>query len=169
MVISLIWAMDKNNLIGADNALPWRLPADMRWFRKNTLGKPIIMGRKTFESFGARALPQRTNIVLTGEQNYSAEGAVTVHSIEQAMAVAGDVAELMVIGGASLYAQMLPQAARLYVTRVHAEFEGDAWFPKVDWSLWQEVARSGSEIDEKNRYACSFIEYARKSQGEHSR
>jgi len=162
MLISLIWAMDENGLIGVDNSLPWRLPADMQWFRKNTLGKPIVMGRKTFESFGGKPLPQRTNIVVTRAQNYRAEGAVIVHSIEEAVAAAGDAEELMVIGGSSFYEQMLPQADRLYVTRVHGEFKGDAWFPEVDWSLWQEVARSSSTIDEKNSYACSFSEYRRK-------
>ncbi len=162
MIISLIWAMDDNSLIGVDNSLPWKLPADMQWFRKNTLGKPIVMGRKTFESFGGKPLPQRTNIVITREQNYQTEGAVIVHSIEEAIAAAGDAEELMVIGGSSFYEQMLPQADRLYVTHVHGEFAGDAWFPDVDWSLWQEVARSDSEIDEKNSYACRFIEYRRK-------
>ena len=120
------------------------------------------MGRKTFESFGGKPLPQRTNIVVTRAQNYRAEGAVIVHSIEAAVAAAGDVEELMVIGGSSFYEQMLSQADRLYVTWVHGEFEGDAWFPDVDWSLWREVARSSSAIDEKNSYACSFIEYRRK-------
>jgi len=162
MVISLIWAMDENNLIGVDNSLPWKLPADMQWFRKNTLGKPIVMGRKTFESFGGRPLPQRTNIVITRDQTYQADGAVIVHSIEEAIKAAGDVEELMVIGGSSFYEQMLPQADRLYVTWVHGKFEGDAWFPTVDWSLWQEAERMDSEVDEKNGYACSFIEYRRK-------
>ena len=162
MYISLIWAMDENGLIGVDNSLPWKLPVDMQWFRKNTLGKPIVMGRKTFESFGGRPLPQRPNIVVTRDQNYRAEGAMIAHSIEDAIQTAGDVEELMVIGGSSFYEQMLPWADRLYVTRVHGKFEGDAWFPEVDWSLWQEVACSTSEIDEKNSYACSFIKYRRK-------
>ncbi|MDH3355726.1 MAG: dihydrofolate reductase [Chromatiales bacterium] len=162
MLISLIWAMDENGLIGVDNSLPWKLPADMQWFRKNTLGKPIVMGRKTFESFGGRALPQRTNIVITRDQNYQVEGAVIVHSIDEAIAAAEDVAELMVIGGSSFYEQMLPQADRLYVTRVHGEFDGDAWFPEVDWSQWKESNRATSEIDDKNSYPCSFVEYQRK-------
>jgi len=161
MIISLIWAMDENELIGVDNSLPWKLPADMQWFRKNTLGKPIVMGRKTFESFGGRPLPQRTNIVITRDQTYQADDAVIVHSIEEAIQAAGDAEELMVIGGSSFYEQMLPQADRLYVTRVHGEFKGDAWFPNVDWSLWQEVGKTDSDIDEKNGYACSFIEYQR--------
>ncbi|HEA25748.1 MAG TPA: type 3 dihydrofolate reductase [Ectothiorhodospiraceae bacterium] len=161
MIISLIWAMDENGLIGVDNSLPWKLPADMQWFRKNTLGKPIVMGRKTFESFGGRPLPQRTNIVITRDQTYQADDAVIVHSIEAAIQAAGDAEELMVIGGSSFYEQMLPQADRLYVTRVHGEFKGDAWFPNVDWSLWQEVGKTDSDIDEKNGYACSFIEYQR--------
>jgi dihydrofolate reductase len=161
MIISLIWAMDENGLIGVENALPWKLPADMQWFRKNTLGKPIVMGRKTFESFGGRPLPQRTNIVITRDSDYQAEGAVIVHSIEAAIRAAGQAEELMVIGGSSFYEQMLPLAERLYVTRVHGKFVGDAWFPEVDWSQWQEIAVTDSLIDEKNHYACSFIEYRR--------
>jgi len=151
--------MDKNRVIGINNSLPWKLPVDMQWFRKNTLGKPIIMGRKTFESFGARALPQRKNIIITRDPTYKAEGAEVVHSIEDALKAAGDVEEVMVIGGANLYEQMLPKADRLYITEVQSEFEGDAWFPEVDLSNWKEVQRSESVVDEKNAYACHFKTY----------
>jgi len=151
--------MDKNRVIGINNSLPWKLPVDMQWFRKNTLGKPIIMGRKTFESFGARALPQRKNIIITRDLTYKAEGAEVVHSIEEALKAAGDVEEVMVIGGANLYEQMLPKSDRLYVTEVQSEFEGDAWFPDIDLSNWKEVQRSESVVDEKNAYACHFITY----------
>jgi dihydrofolate reductase len=162
MIISLIWAMDENRLIGVENRLPWKLPADMKWFRRHTLGKPIIMGRKTFDSFGGRPLPDRTNIVVTRDKNYSAEGAVVVYSIDEALQVAGDAEEVMIIGGASFYEQMLSRADRLYVSLVHGQFEGDAWFPEFDWNEWQESGREEHPNDEKNAYACSFLSFERK-------
>ncbi len=162
MIISLIWAMDENRLIGVENRLPWKLPADMKWFRRHTLGKPIIMGRKTFDSFGGRPLPERTNIVVTRDRDYSAEGAVVVYSIEEALQAAGNAEEAMIIGGASFYEQMLPRADRLYVTEVHGQFEGDAWFPEFDGEEWLEVGREESVVDEKNAYGCSFISYQRR-------
>ena len=123
--ISMIAAMGHGRVIGIENRLPWKLPADMKWFRLHTLGKPIVMGRKTFESFGARALPGRQNIVITHDQSYQAEDADVVHSIDEALAVAADAEEVMIIGGASFYEQMLPQVDRLYITWVHGQFEGD--------------------------------------------
>ncbi len=159
MMISLIWAMDENRLIGVENRLPWKLPADMTWFRRHTLGKPIVMGRKTFDSFGGRPLPERTNIVVTRDKSYQAEGAVVVYSIEEAIAAAGEAEELMIIGGASFYEQMLPRADRLYITQVHGQFEGDAWFPEFSLNGWQEVGREEQGGDEKNAYACSFLTY----------
>jgi dihydrofolate reductase len=162
MIISLIWAMDENRLIGIDNRLPWKLPADMKWFRRHTLGKPIIMGRKTFDSFGGRPLPERTNIVVTRDKNYTAEGAVVVYSIDEALQAAGDAAEVMIIGGASFYQQMLPRADRLYVTQVHGSFEGDAWFPEFDMSVWLESGREEHPVDEKNGYACTFQSFERR-------
>ncbi len=161
MIISLIWAMDENRLIGVENRLPWKLPADMKWFRRNTLGKPIIMGRKTFDSFGGRPLPERTNIVVTRDRDYRAEGAVVVYSIDEALKAAGDAEEVMIIGGASFYEQMLPRADRLYITLVHGQFEGDAWFPEFSMDEWQEVAREEHPVDEKNSVACSFLSYQR--------
>lgn len=161
MKISLIWAMDEERLIGRDNALPWKLPADMQWFRRHTLGKPIIMGRKTFDSFGGRPLPQRHNIVVTRDEHYRAEGATVVHSIDEALRQAGAVEEVMIIGGASFYEQMLPRADRLYVTLVHGRFEGDAWFPAYDEQAWQAIEREEHARDEKNDHACSFVIYQR--------
>lgn len=133
----------------------------MQWFRKQTMGKPIIMGRKTFESFGSKPLPGRTNIIITHDQAYKAEGAVVVHSIDEALLAAGDAEEVMVIGGASFYEQMLAKADRLYVTLVQGSFEGDAWFPEVDFSSWREVEQHKHEPDEKNEYGCSFVVYER--------
>jgi len=162
MTISLIWAMDDNRLIGQNNSLPWKLPADMKWFRQHTLGKPIVMGRKTYESFGGKPLPDRTNIVITRDTNYHSDGAVIVHSIDEAIQQAGEVDELVIIGGASFYQQMLPRAVRLYVTRVEGQFEGDAWFPSYNEDEWQEVAREHHPVDERNPYACTFLTYERK-------
>ncbi|HEY9148720.1 MAG TPA: type 3 dihydrofolate reductase [Gammaproteobacteria bacterium] len=156
-VLSLIAAMADDRAIGIDNRLPWRLPADMQWFRRHTLGKPIVMGRKTFESFGGKPLPQRTNIVITTDKAYRAEGAVVVNSIDEALAAAGEAEEVMIIGGESFYRQMLPRTDRFYLTLVHGKFEADAWFPEFDWNEWREVAREEHPVDEKNAWACSFI------------
>jgi dihydrofolate reductase len=157
MKISIIAAMAKNRVIGINNQLPWKLPADMRWFRQHTLGKAIVMGRKTFESFGGKPLPDRHNIVMTRDKNYCAKGATVVHSIDEAMAVAGNVDELMIIGGASFYEQMLPSADRIYLTLVDMEPQGDAWFPAYDETDWQEVERHDHQPDDKNPCACSFV------------
>ncbi len=161
-ILSLIAAMDQNRLIGADNALPWpRLPADMKWFRRHTLGKPILMGRKTWESFGARPLPDRNNIVLTRDTRYQAPGASVAGSLEQALEQAGAVEEAMIIGGASFYEQTLDLVDRLYLTYVQGSFSGDAWFPELDLSAWHETLRESSAIDDKNEYACTFVSYER--------
>jgi len=162
MKISLIWAMADDWVIGIENGLPWKLPADMKWFRENTLGKPILMGRKTFESFGARPLPGRTNIIVTRDPDYRAEGAVVAHSVAEALAAAGDAEEVMVIGGASFYEQMLPRADRLYMTLVHGKFEGDAWFPPFAADKWREVQRLDFAPDAKNAYPYSFVVMERK-------
>ena len=162
MKISMIAAMTDDWVIGIENRLPWKLPNDMKWFRQHTLGKPIIMGRKTFESFGSKPLPDRTNIIITRDESYQANGSVVVHSIEEALQAAGKVDEVMVIGGASFYEQMLPRADRLYLTFVHARIEGDAWFPAIDFSQWQEVQRIDNEVDEKNPLAHSFVILERK-------
>ncbi|MGW8228350.1 MAG: type 3 dihydrofolate reductase [Gammaproteobacteria bacterium] len=162
MKISMIAAMTDERVIGIENRLPWKLPNDMKWFRQHTLGKPIIMGRKTFESFGSKPLPDRTNIIITRDESYQAKDSVVVHSIEEALQAAGDVGEVMIIGGASFYEQMLPRADRLYLTFVHADVQGDAWFPEIDFSQWDEVERIENEADEKNSYAHSFVILARK-------
>ncbi|MBF0472003.1 MAG: dihydrofolate reductase [Gammaproteobacteria bacterium] len=165
MEISLIWAMDRNGLIGVNNRLPWQLPADMRWFRQHTLGKPVVMGRKTFDSFGGRPLPKRTNVVVTTNQNYAPEvngDLVVVHSIAEALAAVESAPEVMVIGGSSFYRQLLPQADRLYVTVVDGTFNGDAWFPEVAWEAWQKVEDLSHAEDADNPYAMNFAIYRRK-------
>lgn len=162
MKISMIAAMTEERVIGIKNTLPWKLPNDMKWFRQNTMGKPIVMGRKTFESFGAKALPGRTNIIITRDEGYKSDDSVIVHSIEEAIKAAGDVEEIMIIGGASFYEQMLPKADRLYLTFVHAELDGDAWFPEINNSDWNKVEKINHKKDDKNRYAHSFIILDRK-------
>lgn len=158
MLVSLIAALTDDHVIGIDNRLPWKLPADMRWFRRHTLGKTVVMGRKTFESLGCRPLPERRNVVVTSDRGFTAEGADVVHDIDAALAAPGPgEEELMVIGGASFYEQMLPRARRLYLTYVHADIEGDAWFPRFDALQWQEVQREDHAADEKNPYPYSFV------------
>ncbi len=154
--------MTDDRVIGVENRLPWKLPADMKWFRKHTLGKPIVMGRKTFESFGAKPLPERRNIVITRDPDYRAEGALVVHSVDEALQAAGDAEEVMIIGGASFYEQMLPRADRLYLTFVHANLTGDAWFPAFDPADWQEVYREDRPADAKNPHDISFVILERK-------
>lgn len=167
MRLSLIAAMADNRVIGIKNSLPWKLPSDMRWFRQHTLGKPVIMGRKTFESFGGRPLPDRTNIVITRDTSYKADGAVVVTSIAQAIKAAGEASggngEAMIIGGASFYEQMLDKVDRMYLTFVEANIEGDAWFPEYNLEHWQQVECIDVAADEKNAFAHHFVIFDRKS------
>ena len=161
MIISLIAAMDRNRLIGNRNQLPWHLPADLAHFKKITLNKPILMGRKTYESIG-RPLPGRQNIVLTHNRSLNIEGVTVVNSLEEAIESLKDASELMVIGGSTLYELALPQAQRMYLTYVDGEFEGDAWFPEFDENEWNISELVTQEPDEKNSYGCRFITYERK-------
>lgn len=162
MKISLVWAMAQNRVIGRNNNLPWYLPEDLKYFKRITMGKPIIMGRKTFESIG-KPLPGRTNIVVTRNPGFSVEGVKTANSLDAAKALCESIAvidgsdEAMVIGGAEIYTQAMPLADRLYLTEVHAEVEGDAYFPEFDRSAWQEIAREDFEASGPNPYAYSFI------------
>jgi len=154
--LSLIWAMDRNRLIGKENALPWRLPADMAWFKKSTMGKPILMGRKTYESIG-RPLPGRTNLILTRQPDLNIEGCKVIHSLEEALAAVPNAEEVMVMGGAEIYTLLLDRAERLYITEIDGSFEGDAWFPEFDRAAWCEVHREEHQPDDKNPYPYSFI------------
>lgn len=162
MLISMIAAMGDAREIGLNNELLWRMPADMQHFKRTTMGKPIIVGRKTYESFGARPLPGRLNIVITRDANYVGNGATVVTSIEDAINAAGNVEEVMVIGGASFYEQFLPIAHRLYITYVHGNFTADSWFPELDMSHWQEISREDYSADDKNPYGYSFVVLNRK-------
>ena len=159
MRVSLVVAMSADRLIGQGGGLPWRLPADLRHFKSITMGKPILMGRKTHESIG-KPLPGRENIVLTRDRSFRAEGCRVVHSIEEALAAAGANDELMVIGGAEIYRAFLDRADRMYMTLVEGEFRGDTHFPPYDEQAWKEVERESHEADEKNPYAFTFLTYA---------
>lgn len=160
MAIAIIVAMDEQRLIGRENELPWKLSADLQYFRRTTMGKPIIMGRSTHESIG-RPLPGRQNIVLTKQQDYQADGCEVVNSIEAAMALCSDAEEMMVMGGASLYQQLLPLADTLYLTRVHASLTGDTWFPEWSEQDWQLISSEDHQADENNEFDYSFQCYQR--------
>ncbi len=159
-MISLIVAASTNNAIGIGGDLPWRLSDDLKRFKAVTLGKPIIMGRKTWDSIG-RPLPGRQNIVITRQPGFSAEGCDVVASVEEAVALAGDVDEIMVIGGSQIYELALPFADRIYLTRVHAQVDGDAFFPEVDGSQWRLISDARYTADERNDFDCSFRVYDR--------
>jgi dihydrofolate reductase len=158
--LSLIAAMAENRVIGRGNALPWRLPADLAHFKRLTLGKPIVMGRRTWESLPG-LLPQRRHVVVTRDPAYEAPGAQVVHSIDEALDAASDSPEIMVIGGADLYRQTLPGAGRLYLTQVHARVDGDAFFPDFDPADWREVGRSERPADAANPFDLSFVTLVR--------
>ena len=155
MIISLIVAMDRRGVIGAGGGLPWRLSDDLKQFKAVTMGKPLVMGRKTHESIG-RPLPGRRNIVLTGQRDYEAPGCVVCHDAESALAACAGFEEIMVMGGATLYELFLPRAGRIYLTRVEAEVDGDTHFPPFDESAWTEVERRERQADDRNEYAVSF-------------
>jgi dihydrofolate reductase len=150
--------MDENRLIGKNNTLPWHLPADLAFFKQTTLNKPILMGRKTFESIG-RPLPGRRNIIITRNASYTQPGCECVGSIDEALRLASDHDEVMLIGGASLYQQSIDLADALYITEIHGKFEGDAWFPEIDRKRWVETWRENHEPDDTNPYAYSFVKY----------
>ena len=159
--IALIAAMDANRLIGRNNQLPWRLPADLKHFRQVTFGKPVIMGRSTFESIGA-PLEGRQNIVLTRDKTFRAEGCQVVYSLAAALETAAPAPEVMVMGGSQIYGQFLPMANRLYITRIEGRtFEGDAWFPEIDEQIWRVSERHTHLADEKNSHPYTFLIYQR--------
>ena len=155
-VITLVVAMDHQGVIGAKGKLPWYLPADLKHFRVITWGKPIVMGRKTHESIG-RPLPGRENIVVSRTLGYESPGCVVVSSIAEALRHTQKAPEVMIIGGAALYANTLPLAQRIYLTEVHAEFNGDVYFPPYDRAAWRERQRIDHPADELNPYPYSFV------------
>jgi dihydrofolate reductase len=159
-VITLIVAVSTNNVIGTDGDLPWRLSDDLKRFKAVTMGKPIVMGRKTYESIG-QPLPGRQNIVITRQDEFTADGCDVVQSTAEAVEVAGGADEVMVIGGSQIYVAFLPLADRIYLTRVHTEVEGDAFFPPLDETKWRESASESFEADESNDYACTVTRLSR--------
>ncbi len=163
MIISLIVAMDNNRLIGANNGLPWRLPDDMRWFVEQTMGKPVILGRKTYDSIPAKFKPLhgRHNIIITRNTQYQAAGCTVVQSLPAALAAAGDAPEVMVGGGAQIYAAALPLAHRLYLTLVEGAFTGDAYFPPFDPAAWRVIFRQEHEVDDRHAYRFTWLIWAR--------
>ncbi|GLX84015.1 dihydrofolate reductase [Thalassotalea loyana] len=161
-ILSMIVAHADNRIIGKDNDMPWHLPADLAYFKKTTLGKPVIMGRKTYDSIG-RPLPGRQNIVISRDESLNIEGVEVVQSVEQALAVASGVDEIMVIGGGAIYAHCMPKADKLYITHIDAKIDGDTQFPDYDLeNEWQMLASETRQADEKNAYVLHFNVYQRR-------
>ncbi|MFL0806232.1 MAG: dihydrofolate reductase [Oceanobacter sp.] len=168
---SLIVALARNHTIGLDNDMPWHLPDDLKYFRQQTSGKPVVMGRKTFESIG-RPLPKRTNIVITRQSDFQPDGVVVVNSLEQALEVAREAAskaedpnlrDVIIMGGAQIYQQALPCVDRLLLTEIQAEIAGDTFFPAFDRSQWQEVSRDVRQPCSKNPLPYDFVVYQRRT------
>jgi dihydrofolate reductase len=154
-IITLIVAVADSGVIGRDNTLPWHLPEDLKRFKRLTLGKPIVMGRKTFESIG-KPLPGRLNIVVTRDANYRREGVTIVHDVDAAVRVAGAVPEIMIIGGSDLFRLFLPRAGRIQLTRVHGDIDGDVRWPALDEREWVVVERESHAADERHAFAMTF-------------
>jgi dihydrofolate reductase len=163
MTISLIVAVSENLVIGKDGDLPWHLPADLRHFKNTTMGHHLIIGRRTWDEVGG-PLPGRKMVVITRSRTFSAEGATVVHSLEEALEAAADDSEPFIGGGAYIYRMALARdlVDRLYITRIHAEVEGDTFFPEIDLDDWILVSEEHHEADEKNEYPYSFLVYERK-------
>jgi dihydrofolate reductase len=155
-MVSLLVAATDNGVIGRDNGMPWHLPDDLKHFKALTLGKPVLMGRKTFDSIG-RPLPGRTNLVLTRAADWSAPGVTAVADLEAALRAAGSAPELVVAGGAQVYALALPKATRIYLTRIHARIDGDTLMPDIAGEQWREVSRQLHPADARHPYAMSFV------------
>ena len=166
MIISLIAALSRNRVIGKDNDLPWRLPDDMKYFMQTTMGHHVIMGRKNYESLPNKfkPLPNRTNILVTRQVNFIAEGCHVVNSMEKAIEIArtSGESELFIIGGAQIYKQAISLADYLYLTEINALIEGDTFFPEFDRAQWAEVSRKSHSVDERHPFAFDFVIYKRK-------
>jgi dihydrofolate reductase len=155
MRVSVIVAASANNVIGIDGGLPWRLPEDLRRFKELTMGKPMLMGRLTFESIG-KALPGRRSIVLTRQGDFRAENCEVVTTVDAAITAAGDAEELMVIGGGNIYEQLLPETERIYLTRVHTHIEGDTFFPEIDPAEWRSIDTENFPATADRQYGFTF-------------
>ncbi len=167
-IVSIIVAAAENGVIGRDNDMPWRLSTDLKRFKALTLGKPVIMGRRTWESIG-RPLPGRPNIVVTRDKGFQAEGATTVGSLDEAVALGCKLAvevgaeEVCVIGGGEIYAQALPLADRVHLTRVLAEIDGDTRFPEIDPNLWQAVSQEDVPAGDKDSHPTRYFVYEKRA------
>ena len=167
--IVVIAAVPRNGVIGADNDMPWRLPTDLKRFKRITLGKPVVMGRKTFLSFGGKPLPGRPHVIISRDPGYAPQGAEAALSLDAALERAGELAaelgvdEIVVMGGGQIYAQVISRADRLEITEVEAEPEGDTVFPQIDPALWVETSRELGERTEKDSADFTFVTYRRKS------
>lgn len=160
-MVTIIAAIAENNALGKDNQLIWYLPADLKRFKKTTLNHVVIMGRKTYESLG-KPLPKRTNIIITRDKNYKAEGCIVVNSIAEALKVAEKEDENpFILGGAEIYNQVMPATDRLDITFVHHKFEADVFFPEIDKTIWKETSREDFKADDKNKYDYSFVTFER--------
>ena len=160
MKLSIIVAASQNNVIGKDNQLIWRLSADLKRFKALTTGHHIIMGRKTFDSIG-KPLPNRTSIIITRQTDYKIEGCIVVNSLEEALEKVPTDQEAFIIGGGTIYKEVMDKADKLYLTLVHKKFDGDTFFPKIDEKIWENVKREDYMPSEKNEYAYSFVDYVR--------
>jgi len=160
-MITIIAAIAKNNALGKDNKLIWYLPADLKRFKKVTLGHHIIMGRKTFESLG-KPLPNRTTIIITRNKNYTQHGCIVVNSLNEAIEATKEDENPYILGGAEIYKQALDIADKLDLTFVHQNFEADVFFPEIDFNIWKETSREDFNSDEKNKFNYSFVTYLRK-------
>ncbi|WP_054636162.1 dihydrofolate reductase [Thalassobacillus sp. C254] len=160
-MISFVVAMDKQGVIGKDNKLPWYLPADLKHFKETTIDSPIVMGRKTFESIG-KPLPKRTNVILTKDENYTAEGCEIIHSPEDVHNYGDDHGEVFVIGGAKVFEELFPEAEKLYLTIIDEKFDGDTYFPEWNEEEWKLIEEKEGTVDEKNKYPHRFLTYKRK-------
>ena len=161
MIRSFVVAAARNGVIGQANGMPWHLPSDLAFFKRVTMGHPIVMGRKTYESIG-KALPGRTNIVITRDPAFEAPGCVVVDSLEAAYRAAGDAEEVFVIGGAQIFEAAMPTADRIYLTEVEAEIAGDTWFPKLDRSQWMETELARQGLDERHAITTRTLKLDRK-------
>lgn len=158
-MITLIAARARNGVIGRNNQIPWKIPGELAYFKRMTMGNPIVMGRKTWESIG-RPLPSRRNVVVTRNRNYTAPGAEVVNSLDDALALADQADEVFVIGGAELYIEAMPRAGRVLLTEIDADFEGDTFFPPLDTS-WREVERETHPSTDDRPFDFSFVVYER--------
>lgn len=160
--IHLIVAIANNWVIGKDGAMPWLMPADLKFFKRTTMRHAMIMGRRTFESFGSKPLPGRTSVVITRNPDWKKEGIIIAHSLEEALHLVTEYEKIFIIGGSDLYRQGMEIAGTLHVTRIFADFEGDTFFPTIEYAQWKETDRNDHNPDEKNPYRYAFITYKRR-------